>query len=319
MAVVADFKQLNPIVSGENVRSYCASWPTVVLETVYRSTDEEHLLFLNRIRQKQPTRDELEEYFHQRHWQHTELDDCIRTGEELAAIRKEPFTWLCVTNKGAAEVCQAALRTHGISQKDLDDGYLCDPSTKSDLRILARPGIMIRLSRNVDKHRGFVNGALARIVESLSGNAVFVAKLESSGNLVLVHPMTEDGAMFLPCCYGYATTIRRAQGQDLSHGCLYFNQRQVAVRGYGYVGVSRFRTRLGCYLYGKLRRTDFLPVGEEQADEVLQRGAMSEDLSSDEEFMPTCYQPYKTEADEEEYFDTESERGEVADYGDFDF
>ena len=125
--------------------------------------------------------------------------------------------------------------------------------------------------------------------------------------------------MFLPCCYGYATTIRRAQGSDLSHGCLYFNQRRVAVRGYGYVGVSRFRTRLGCYLYGKLRRTDFLPVGEEQADEVLQRGALSEDLSSDDEMLPAWAQPYKTEADEDEYLDTESERGEVANHGDLDF
>ena len=34
-------------------------------------------------------------------------------------------------------------------------------------------------------------------------------------------------------------------------------------RGYGYVGVSRFKRRTGVYLYGKLRRTDFLPVGED--------------------------------------------------------
>ena len=44
-----------------------------------------------------------------------------------------------------------------------------------------------------------------------------------------------------------------------------------AARGYGYVAVSRFSTRQGCYLFGKLRRTDFLPVGEEREDEVLER------------------------------------------------
>ena len=38
----------------------------------------------------------------------------------------------------------------------------------------------------------------------------------------------------------------------------------VAGRGYGYVAVSRFRRRSGCYLYGRLRRADFLPIGEEQ-------------------------------------------------------
>ena len=37
----------------------------------------------------------------------------------------------------------------------------------------------------------------------------------------------------------------------------------VTGRGYGYVAVSRFKRRGGVYLYGKLRRTDFLPVGED--------------------------------------------------------
>ena len=54
-----------------------------------------------------------------------------------------------------------------------------------------------------------------------------------------------------------------------------------AGRGYGYVAASCFKSRAGCYLYGKMRRTDFLPVGEEQPDEVLERGFDSE--SSDED------------------------------------
>ena len=39
----------------------------------------------------------------------------------------------------------------------------------------------------------------------------------------------------------------------------------VTGRGYGYVAVSRFKVRSGVYVYGKLRRTDFLPVGEDRA------------------------------------------------------
>ena len=39
-----------------------------------------------------------------------------------------------------------------------------------------------------------------------------LARLVGTGNMVLVHPMEESGSIFLPCCYGYATTIRRAQG-----------------------------------------------------------------------------------------------------------
>ena len=46
------------------------------------------------------------------------------------------------------------------------------------------------------------------------------------------------------------------------------------------VGVSRFKTRAGCFLYGKLRRSDFLPVGDELDEEVLERGYDS--VSSDD-------------------------------------
>ena len=121
----------------------------------------------------------------------------------------------------------------------------------------------------------------SKVCDSLQGNAVFTARLLSSGNMVLVHPMEERGEVFLPCCYGYATTIRRAQGADLSLGCIYMDHKFPAGRGYGYVACSRFKTRAGCFLYGKLRRTDFLPVGEVQKDEVLERGYYS--VSSDDD------------------------------------
>ena len=65
-------------------------------------------------------------------------------------------------------------------------------------------------------------------------------------------------------------------------GAVYFDQhRHAAHRGYGYVAVSRFRTQAGCHLYGKLRATDFLPVGPEQEDEQLYRGVESASASSE--------------------------------------
>ena len=67
-------------------------------------------------------------------------------------------------------------------------------------------------------------------------------------------------------------------------GCVYFDQKQHhAGCGYGYVGVSRFKSRAGVHLYGKLRRTDFLPVGDDRDDEVLERGYSSANTSDDEE------------------------------------
>ena len=187
------------------------------------------------------------------------MQECVADGMRMAEEQREAFTWLTNTNAGSAEVCEAALRYKEVSAEDLAEGYICDPTTKLKLRIVAKPGLIIRLSRNFDKQRGFVNGALAEIVESLDHNRVFTARLLGSGNMVLGFPMEEDNMRFLPCCYGYATTIRRAQGADLHHGCLYMdNPYHAAARGYGYVGVSRFRIQAGVFLFGKLRRSDFL-------------------------------------------------------------
>ena len=121
--------------------------------------------------------------------------------------------------------------------------------------------------------------------------------------MILIHPMEEDGARFLSCCYGYCTTIRRAQGADIFHGCLYMdNKWHAAARGYGYVGVSRFRSRQGVYLYGKLRRSDFLPVGPELESEAVKRGYLSVDSSDDEGAgLEYAFAGQEEESSEEDY------------------
>ena len=190
---------------------------------------------------------------------------------------------LCIRFKGFHQI------PRNVTDDDLLAGYPGDPNSKSSLRILCRPGLMYRLTRNLDKRRGFVNGALAVCVESLMGNEVFIVRLVSSGNLVLVHPIEEKGLRFLPLTYGYATTVRRAQGASLDMGCIYFDQKKRAAgRGYGYVAVSRFKTREGCFLYGKLRQTDFLPVGEDKESEILERGVLSDSTDSEERGIEFC-------------------------------
>ena len=133
---------------------------TVELKTVYRSADPEHLLFLNRIRLEQPSRYALSDYFGDRHWGKLSMRDAVARGQVMAEHSAEPFTWLCHNNKGSSDVCQAALLNMGIGPKELARGFLCDPASKSGLRILAIKGVMLRLTRNLDKARGFVNGAL---------------------------------------------------------------------------------------------------------------------------------------------------------------
>ena len=106
------------------------------------------------------------------------------------------FSWLTCTNAGASEVCAAALKVVGVSTAALAGGYACDPNSKSELRIVAQPGVVIRLTRNFDKQRGFVNGAVAVVCESLRGNEVFTARLLGTCSMVLLHPMTESGIPF---------------------------------------------------------------------------------------------------------------------------
>ena len=147
--VCADFQQLPPVGSGGLCRKFCERMQTIELDTVYRTTDPEHILFLNRICEKQPTKTILREYFEGRHWQHNSLEWYVARSLEAAVQLGRIFTWLTATNAGAEEVCTAALRHLGISEGDLVSGSACDPQTKSCLRILARPGILLCMSRNL--------------------------------------------------------------------------------------------------------------------------------------------------------------------------
>ena len=78
-----------------------------------------HLLFLNRIREQQPDKPLLQAYFADRHWRHDSLASFVALGMQLGEGRGEPFTWLASTNKGAAEICQAALEHLGDSEKGM--------------------------------------------------------------------------------------------------------------------------------------------------------------------------------------------------------
>ena len=73
---------------------------------------------------------------------------------------------------------------------------------------------------------------------------------------------------------------------SLNRGC-FFDHDFPPDRGYAHVAVSRFRTRAGVYHYGRQRRTDWLPVGEEAEEEQTRRGYESISSSSEEEHFTT--------------------------------
>ena len=122
--IVADFKQLQPVVSGGMCKSFCEQMESITMDTVYRSKDEAHLLFLNRIRDKQPDRDMLDKYFGPRHWgTHHSLEWAVAQGIHIGKEQDEHFVWLCESNKGASDVCRAALNNIGLSDAEIEEGY----------------------------------------------------------------------------------------------------------------------------------------------------------------------------------------------------
>ena len=74
----ADFQQLQPVGPGGLCEQFCRRMETVELDTIYRSTDAEHLLFQRRTCETQPMKGVLREYFKGRHWEPQSLDWCVR-------------------------------------------------------------------------------------------------------------------------------------------------------------------------------------------------------------------------------------------------
>ena len=284
----------------------------------------------------------------------------------LARAHGYNIQWLCVTNKGVDRVNQQCLLLQGVTSEMLETGFPGDPKVVAS-KIYVKVGLIVRLTRNLDKDRGFVNGATGEIVTILQPLDLsppeprFIVKL-STGTLVLVHPIVDGGQCFLPCTYGYASTIRRAQGHGwssrgscagpacsrdrhcgghdlppsyclrvdggaqgvrplwnpqqadpmrfiprarrcpatdpmpgppvgatLDAGVLYFDHCYPPERGYGYVGCSRFKTKGGAWYYGRMRRSDWIPILR-HPDEQLKRSVESMSSDSEHEVVYVCLQ-----------------------------
>lgn len=102
--VIADFQQLQPVSGGNLCKRFCERMPFVELKTVYRTTDDDHKLFQNRIRECQPSKIELVDFFADRHWSGISLREAVARGQELARQQNCVFTWLTATNRGSNQV-----------------------------------------------------------------------------------------------------------------------------------------------------------------------------------------------------------------------
>ena len=204
---VGDFQQLQP-VHGKHAlyqdlsrEEAAGRLKKVVLQqhAAARSTDPEMLEFLAHARVHQPSRRCLEWFFHGRCFS-KDLDRAVQQARRLEQETGRTFTFLTVTNKGAqalnlarlaAEFPEAARRIEAM-----EDCVVGDPSAEAGLLVI-QPGMRMRLTRNLDKDRGFVNGNLC-IVEKVLTKQIFIVK-SIQGTRILVHPVRDKGETFVPC------------------------------------------------------------------------------------------------------------------------
>ena len=291
-----------------------------------RSNDPTLLKFLGIIREKQPDKTMVRDFFGTRRLakdcncrKSKHIAQAVRKSKDIEQQTGKPFTFLTVTNAAALKInhtrCAMDFGQHPRIRNAKEWMIPGDPKHGGGY-LVPVPGMRIRLTRNVDKQRGFVNGALAEI-EYVLHRRVFIAKTPR-GVRMLVHPVAyeEHGTYsFMPFSYGYAMTIRRAQGSTTDQVALWFDHKYAAERGYGYVGASRVRAARGLYLMGKVKRSDWLPVGQPTEDEQLQRGYDSA-ITSDSDFGSE--DPGMTSSDDDEdqgMTDDSAETTDDEDYG----
>ncbi|CAE7357694.1 pif1 [Symbiodinium sp. CCMP2592] len=263
LVFVGDFQQLQPLQGGPALQTDLDReraeghilYVKLEQHEAARSVDPTMLAFLEAARVQQPSREELTAFFAGRLWS-TNLQAAASRALAVEAETGSNFTFLSVTNRGAAALnlarlglefpeAAATLRSGGGIPAEND-------------QVVVAPGMRLRLTQNVDKERGFVNGNAGK-VRCLLRADVFV--LDSDQGLpILIHPISQQGRKFLPVAYGWATTMRRAQGATLQKVGLWFDRR-LPDRGYAYVGLSRAKKCQDVFLLDKIRRTDWRPVG----------------------------------------------------------
>ena len=200
---VGDFQQLQPVHGAPQLQ---LDLDTQVGEgtvdridlknhNMARTIDPDMLAFLNKIREQQPSRRALQQCFAGRVWNQS---DATANAQAWQDLNEKSFTFLTVTNKAAASLNLARLALDFPREADLLANNAGIPSEDGDIIIIS--GMRVRLTYNVNKQEGFVNGN-SGIVRLTLRKDVFVME-SSQQQSVLVYPVTIRGRKFLPVAYG---------------------------------------------------------------------------------------------------------------------
>ena len=107
------------------------------------------------------------------------MKEAVLAGLKKQAAEKTVFTWLTVSNKGAAKVNEIAMTC--ITAAMREQGYPGNPRVDNS-GIVVKPGIVVRMTRNLDKPRG--DGAMGIVKKLLWNNSLFTVELCMQKNYV---------------------------------------------------------------------------------------------------------------------------------------
>ena len=186
-----DLSQLQPVGSGGLVRRFLGNdgLTHIHMETheFARSKDSVLLDFLSGVRVRQPSKRAIKEFFGARHLGRDlprAVAECRRISREAPPGDRDPATWLTCTNEGAQKVNYEYLRQcYDLDQATIDShpgAFRSDPDY-GDRKVVVQAGMWLRMTKNIDKDRGFCNGATGTVAFVLSdgtcGPPVFIVRL----------------------------------------------------------------------------------------------------------------------------------------------
>ena len=238
----------------------------VLLVQAYRCKDPQFWAKLSALRIAKPSEAEVRELCVKRKaWQGYPNVRKIRR-----YIKRFPQTTiLTCTRRGTSVINNLVLRAKFPKRKplaylpgDVDanpDNYLRDGAMKpaSQLRSLWVPiflGMKICITQNVRKEADFVNGMVATVEEFYPASSGLRVRT-ATGRCVVIYKWKNPREPGLPAHYpirpGYASTIAKYQGAELSHVTVYLDARNVP--GAAYTALSRVQSGRQYRLAGRGR------------------------------------------------------------------
>ena len=240
------------ILSDNHFLSSCTKYN---LKEQFRIVDKAYQDVLNIMRYFTPSQTQLESLCEGR----VLLPTVEPTEQDICTILQThaDFHILTYTRKAACTINRHVINWYtrqtppiGRLQMDWDDG-LCN--------VFA--GMVVVLTQNRNKDRGFVNGQKA-IIRQIHNSTVLV---EYEGGIQPVYPVTQkaqEGQGYIvryPFMPAYALTIAKAQGQTISKLILWLDIDNVAP-GAAYVALSRVRRLEDLKFLCPVNTTQFKPV-----------------------------------------------------------